>query len=136
MAHTTLVWFRDDLRLHDNPALAHAVASSDRVIPVYLHSPAEAGDWQAGAASNWWLHHSLAELAAALEQRGSRLVIEQGPSALPLLQQLIETTGAEAGSIGTSEPVSPQMRLTPCPISSFKSPFKNLTPSPLSKSFN
>jgi deoxyribodipyrimidine photo-lyase len=96
VAHTTLVWFRDDLRLHDNPALAHAVASSDRVIPVYLHSPAEAGDWQAGAASNWWLHHSLAELAAALEQLGSRLVIEQGPSALPLLQQLIETTGAEA----------------------------------------
>lgn len=60
----SIVWFRQDLRLADNPALAHA-ASKGAVLPVYiLDESAEAR--AIGGASRWWLHHSLAALAVSL----------------------------------------------------------------------
>lgn len=90
-----LLWLRRDLRLHDNPALL-AACRHGAVIPVYLHCPDEDGDWRAGGASRWWLHHSLGALAEALQDRGSRLVIRQGESSLGLLQQLLDETGAGA----------------------------------------
>ncbi len=90
-----LVWFRRDLRLADQPALAEALAGAGTVIPVYVHSPGEEGDWAPGAASRWWLHHSLAALDAALRAHGSRLILRRGP-ALQALQALAEETGAEA----------------------------------------
>ena len=90
-----LIWFRRDLRLTDNPALLAACAHA-AVIPVYLHCPDEEGHWRAGAASRWWLHHSLEALAEQLEKRGSRLVIRRGDDSLALLRQLVAETGAEA----------------------------------------
>ena len=90
-----IVWFRSDLRLHDNPALAAAAARGERIIPVYIHAPQEQGPWQPGAASRWWLHHSLASLGRDLKQRGSRLILRQGDS-LEQLQQLITETRATA----------------------------------------
>ncbi len=45
---TTLVWFRRDLRLADNPALAAAVADSDRIVAVYVHAPDEESAMVAG----------------------------------------------------------------------------------------
>ncbi|RME70756.1 MAG: deoxyribodipyrimidine photo-lyase, partial [Verrucomicrobia bacterium] len=50
----TLVWFRQDLRLTDNPALAFALGRRAAVIPVYIWSPQEEGEWVPGAASRWW----------------------------------------------------------------------------------
>ncbi len=92
---TTLVlWFRRDLRLTDNPALQAALAAAERIIPVYIDTRAEEGDWTPGEASNWWLHHSLAALAAGLGERGSRLVIRRGPAARELTA-LLEDTGAD-----------------------------------------
>jgi deoxyribodipyrimidine photo-lyase len=88
-----LVWFRQDLRLADNPALRRALDVCERAIPVYIHSPEELGDWKPGAASNWWLHHSLAALDDALRARGSRLILRRGPS-LDALRQLALETGA------------------------------------------
>ena len=90
---TALVWFRRDLRLADNAALVHALKTANRIVPVYIHAPEEDGDWAPGAASRWWLHHSLAALTESLAQRGSRLVIRCGPS-LETLRQLIRDTGA------------------------------------------
>lgn len=90
---TILVWFRRDLRLADNPAL-HA-AKHAHIIPIYIHAPDEERPWQAGAASNWWLHHSLVALATQLAARGSRLIIRRGES-LAVLQQLIKETDADA----------------------------------------
>jgi len=90
---TALVWFRRDLRLADNAALLHALSSATRIVPVYIHAPEEDGDWAPGAASRWWLHHSLAALSESLAQRGSRLVLRHGPS-LAALRQLIRDTGA------------------------------------------
>jgi deoxyribodipyrimidine photo-lyase len=91
----TIVWFRQDLRLQDNPALHAAVATGAPVIPVYIWSPEEEGDWAPGAASRWWLHHSLTALTQQLDRRGSRLILARG-YALGVLQKLVTTTGATA----------------------------------------
>ena len=93
---TAIVWFLQDLRLTDNPALVDALDRFDRVVPVYLWTPAEHGGWAPGGAARWWLHHSLESLDGDLRDKGSRLVLRQGEAALPLLRALIAGTGAEA----------------------------------------
>jgi deoxyribodipyrimidine photo-lyase len=94
-ASPTLVWFRLDLRLADNPALTAAVRRGGPVIPVFIWAPHEEGDWPPGAASRWWLHKSLCALATELERRGARLVLRQGAS-LDTLRALVRETGAGA----------------------------------------
>jgi deoxyribodipyrimidine photo-lyase len=91
----TIVWFRRDLRLADNPALQAALQHAERVIPLYIHAPQEEHPWQPGAASRWWQHHALNALDQALQRRGSRLVIRQGDS-LAVLAELVRQTGATA----------------------------------------
>lgn len=95
MTGGTIVWLRQDLRLRDNPALHAATSLGAAVIPVYIWSPEEEGDWPPGAATRWWLHHSLASLADSLAERGSRLIIARGP-ALETLRTLAEKTSATA----------------------------------------
>jgi deoxyribodipyrimidine photo-lyase len=90
-----IVWFRRDLRLDDNPALTAALAAHDHVTCVYVHAPDEEAPWAPGAASRWWLHHSLAALDAALVRRGARLHVRQGPS-LGTLRELIRASSAGA----------------------------------------
>lgn len=90
---TSIVWFRNDLRVADNPALAAAVGRGGPVLPVFIWAPDEEGAWPAGCASRWWLHQSLAELAGALERMGSRLIVRRGPS-LSALRDLISETSA------------------------------------------
>ena len=90
----TIVWFRRDLRLVDNPVLT-AAAKRGPVIPVFIHAPEEEGEWAPGGAQRWWLHHSLEALAGALGTLGSRLILRQGPS-LETLETLIRETGADA----------------------------------------
>ncbi len=89
----TIVWFRQDLRLADNPALLRA-AESGRVVPVYVWSPEEEGDWAPGGAGKWWLHRSLESLDASLRELGSRLVLRRGGS-LEQLRAVAKETGAE-----------------------------------------
>lgn len=79
MSATSLVWFRNDLRLADNPALTAALASG-RVVPVYVLDTETEGVRAPGAASRWWLHHSLASLDASLRALGSRLILRHGPA--------------------------------------------------------
>jgi deoxyribodipyrimidine photo-lyase len=90
---TALVWFRQDLRLADNPALDAAVHAADHVIPVFIWSAADEGNWVPGAAAQWWLHRSLQELAVSLAQRGSKLVLRCGDTVENLLD-IAKTTGA------------------------------------------
>lgn len=90
-----LVWFQQDLRLSDNPALAAALERGSPLIPVYVWAPEEEGAWSPGAASKWWLHRSLADLRAALEKRSSRLIIRRGPTE-GALSSLATETGATA----------------------------------------
>ena len=52
-----LVWFRNDLRLADNPALQAALDAGYAPVCVHVHAPSEEGEWMPGAASNAWRHH-------------------------------------------------------------------------------
>ena len=65
MTQTTLYWFRQDLRLQDNPALV-AAANSGQVLPVYILDDENAARWRMGGASRWWLHQSLTALDESL----------------------------------------------------------------------
>lgn len=90
-----IVWFRNDLRLSDHPALAAALAAGQAPVCVYIHAPDEERDWAPGAASNAWRHRSLEALGDDLASRGGRLRIFAGPS-LATLQSLAAACGAEA----------------------------------------
>jgi deoxyribodipyrimidine photo-lyase len=94
-AASSIVWFRQDLRLADNPALLAAVRRGGSVLPVFIWSPEEEGRWAPGAASRWWLHQSLAQLDASLRRRGSRLIIRHGP-ARETIRELVSQSGATA----------------------------------------
>jgi deoxyribodipyrimidine photo-lyase len=89
---TTLLWLRQDLRLHDHPALIAAAHDGD-VVPVYILDDDAPGAWKIGGAQRWWLHHSLAALAKALEAKKSKLILRRG-DAVETLDALMEETGA------------------------------------------
>ncbi|WP_429820252.1 cryptochrome/photolyase family protein [Ensifer sp. B1-9] len=87
-----IVWFRKDLRLADNRALA-AAAGEAPVIPLYIREPDESGNGPLGAAQRWWLHHSLEALAARLGRHGSQLIFRSG-APLDVISDVARTTGA------------------------------------------
>ena len=92
---TAIVWFRRDLRLEDNPALDAALRAHDRIACVYIHAPVEEVPWAPGAASRWWLHHSLSALDGQLRRRGAALTVWRGPTAAAL-HRAVEAAGALA----------------------------------------
>jgi len=71
------MWFRQDLRLSDNPGLSAACQSAN-VLPIYILDDETAGQYRMGGASRWWLHHSLHALNASL---GNALNIYSGDAA-------------------------------------------------------
>jgi len=81
------VWFRQDLRLADHPALAHAAARGS-VLPVFVLDDSPPAP---GGASRWWLHHSLLRLRESLQG----LVLLRGRPAL-VLPSLARRVGAQA----------------------------------------
>ena len=89
----TIVWFRQDLRLHDHPALHAAIARGQALVLVYIQEPS--GPWRPGAALRFWLHQSLVALASELRRHGHRLVFLQG-EAHTVLARLIDACGADA----------------------------------------
>lgn len=93
-AQATLVWFRQDLRLADNPALHAATQSGLPVIPVYIRDIVSEGDWALGGADQVWLHHSLMTLDERLKKRQSRLILQTGETEA-LLAKLAQQTHAK-----------------------------------------
>ncbi|MFM2421871.1 MAG: hypothetical protein RL291_401, partial [Pseudomonadota bacterium] len=87
-----IVWFRQDLRLADNRALAAAVATGQPVIPLAIIPQADAL-WAPGGASRWWHHHALKALGQSLAKKQSQL-IARGGKPEDVLAKLIEETGA------------------------------------------
>ncbi|MBU6494732.1 MAG: deoxyribodipyrimidine photo-lyase, partial [Burkholderiales bacterium] len=75
-----IVWFRDDLRVADHPALHHAVASGRPLICVYVFDEQSDGLRPLGGAARWWLHGALKALDESLTALGGRLAILQGPA--------------------------------------------------------
>lgn len=74
------------------------------MIPVYVLDDDTPEDWRIGGAQRWWLHHSLASLAASLEARGSRLVLRRGPVVQTLTALLAETGAREIHALRHYEP--------------------------------
>ncbi|MCT9819822.1 DNA photolyase family protein [Microbacterium sp. W1N] len=94
-ASPSLVWFRDDLRLADNPALRAAVDRGEPVIGVFVWDEQSEGIRPLGGAARWWLHHSLDSLGARLRDKGSVLVLRRGAGA-DEIARLVDETGAGA----------------------------------------
>ncbi len=94
MPNPALIWLRRDLRLTDHAPIMAALSQGRAVIPVFLVDVDE-GQWSPGAASRWWLHHSLAVLSESIAQRGNRLIIRRGEP-LRTLIDLCRQTGADA----------------------------------------
>ena len=90
-----LLWFRQDLRLSDNAALAAAMARGGPIVPVYIYDEACEGRWGPGGATKWWLHHSLAALGEELRRRGAGLVVAKGDTGEEL-RRIMRATGAGA----------------------------------------
>lgn len=88
-----IYWFRRDLRTTDLPALHAATAQGRPLVACYILDELAPGDWAPGAASRWWLHHSLQALAQALEALGCPLVLRRGDT-VGELRALAEETGA------------------------------------------
>lgn len=84
---TTIMWFRQDLRLGDNPALCWA-AEAGNVLPVFIWDEAQP-DPALGGAGRWWLHHSLKALGQDL---GGLLILNGNPE--KLLPELVKEVAA------------------------------------------
>ncbi len=93
MTDPIILWFRQDLRLQDQPALIAAAATGSPVVPVYVLDDETPGDWRIGGAQRWWLHHSLTALARDLKALGSRLILRRGAAA-QVLGELADAIGA------------------------------------------
>jgi len=87
-----ILWLRRDLRLQDNPALSAAVSTGKPVICLYILETNMQRPW--GAASLWWLHHSLTDLSRSLEKIGANLYLRKGV-AKDILDEIITRTGAD-----------------------------------------
>jgi len=87
-----ILWFRSDLRLSDNPALAAAYQSGGPVIPVYVLDDESPGIWKRGAASRWWLHQSLTALQKSLKASGCHPLVFLKGDAEKIIPSLVEKT--------------------------------------------
>src|SRR6478735_8397424 len=74
-----IVWFRDDLRLSDHPALHAAARSGAPVVCLYVLD--ETTGRPLGGATRWWLAQSLRALGASLAAIGGMLTLRKGPAA-------------------------------------------------------
>ena len=98
-----ILWLRRDLRLADQAALLAACAAGP-VVPVYVLDDQTPQHRRMGGASRWWLHHSLASLNAALEARGSRLILRRGNCADVLPALAAELGASEVHALHHYEP--------------------------------
>ena len=107
-----IVWFRQDLRLQDNPALLEATRTAERILPVYVLDDESPNPWALGGASRWWLHGSLTSLGKDLAAAGAPLVLRRGQCA-DIIPALADEAGAEAVHAGIShEPFWRDLDLT------------------------
>lgn len=96
---TSIYWFRNDLRLHDNPALAEACATADRLVLVHVVAAQEAkatrwGFPRCGAHRQTFRDQALQGLEAEVALRGGRLDIAVGDPA-EVIPALARACGAD-----------------------------------------
>ncbi|MDP6222874.1 MAG: deoxyribodipyrimidine photo-lyase [Candidatus Micropelagos thuwalensis] len=91
MSKSIIYWFRQDLRLADNPALLHASQTGKRIIPIYIFDP---NDRPIGMAASWWREQSFIKLGAELKKIGANLNFYEGRP-LEILQKLVSFYDAD-----------------------------------------
>jgi len=102
---TAVVWFRDDLRVRDNPTLADAVAAADRVVPVYTFDPERRGESEYGPAKHAphrsrFRREAVVDLREALRERGGDLLVRTGRPE-DVVPAVADEAGADAVFAGT-----------------------------------
>lgn len=90
-----IYWFRDDLRLADNPGLAAAHATGKPLVAVYVLDEESREARPMGGASKWWLYKSLRALSERIAAKGGKLILRRG-KAEDVIAGLLDETGAEA----------------------------------------
>ncbi len=90
----SIVWFRDDLRTADHPAL-RAALDAGPTVALYVLDEQSPGVRPLGGAARWWLHHALAELRERLSELNVPLVIRRG-SAASVVPDVASRAGADA----------------------------------------
>ena len=83
-----IVWFRNDLRLTDHPALEAAIKTHQPILPLYIYD--QTCSRPLGGAAKWWLHHSLTALQQSLKRHNADIIFRQG-SALDILKDIYKT---------------------------------------------
>lgn len=89
----SVVWFRRDLRVEDNPALAAGVRAGG-VVALFIWAPEEEGPYYPGRVSRWWLKHSLAHLDSSLRSLGTPLITKRSTDSVSSLLEVCLATGA------------------------------------------
>ena len=89
------MWFRNDLRLDDNPALHAAVSSGRPLVCLYVLDEDSDGLRLPGGASKWWLDKSLRALASDIAERGGQLTLRRGAAA-GVIEDVVDKTGAQS----------------------------------------
>ncbi|WOK94339.1 cryptochrome 1 [Canna indica] len=92
-SQTSVVWFRRDLRVEDNPALAAGVRAG-AVVTVYIWAPEEEGPFYPGRVSRWWLSQSLHHLNSSLRSLGTTLITKRSLDTASTLLDIVHSTGA------------------------------------------
>ncbi|SHH04436.1 deoxyribodipyrimidine photo-lyase [Marisediminitalea aggregata] len=119
----SLVWFRQDLRVKDNPAL-QAANDFGTVVPIFIKDTSIDAEEQPGGAANWWLHHSLTALNDRLN--GHLQFFEGDPK--KLIPELVEKFDAKAvfwnrcyepAAIERDTQIKQSLKETDCAVSSF-----------------
>jgi len=87
MEEICIMWFRQDLRLNDNPAIIEANNSGLKILPVYILDDINSSNWKIGSASRWWINESLKKLNESLNHN---LCFMSGDS-IKCLNNLIST---------------------------------------------
>jgi len=78
MSSPSIVWFRKDLRVSDNPALHAAVVRGEPILCLFILDLQTEGALPVGGAAAWWLHHSLSRLSDAIAKLGGQFVLRSG----------------------------------------------------------
>ncbi len=82
-AKRILIWYRNDLRLHDREAISQALSEAAQIIPLYCFDPrhfrhTSFGFPKTGAFRAQFLLESIADLRKNWRSRGSDLLVRRG----------------------------------------------------------
>ncbi len=119
MADTPIIlWFRNDLRLHDHEPLQRALKQKTAIAPVYCFDPRHFGKTphgfpKTGAFRAQFLLESVADLRASLQKRGSDLIVRVGKpeEVVPAIARELGATAVYFHEEATAEEIAVEERL-------------------------